>query len=99
MVNRIAGILSLIAFAMVALVGSLEADNGFATTVSRALTAMLGTYVVGYLVGLAAERMRAENLTKTEERLSAERSAQLKEREAAAESAAVLAHGSATDGR
>ena len=95
MVNRIAGILALVAFGMTALVGIVDADNGFATSIGRALVAMLGTYVVGYLVGLAAERMLAENLTKLEERLAAERTAKLKERESLLESA----QGSAMDGR
>lgn len=95
MVNRIAGILALVAFAMTAFIGAVEADNSFATTIGRALLAMLGTYVIGYLVGMAADRMLAENLSKLEERLAAERSAKMAERAKLLESVQE----SATDGR
>lgn len=60
MPNRIAGILALIAFAMCLLVGGFEAENPFTTVVWRSLIAMFGTYVVGYLIGFAAEQMLGE---------------------------------------
>ena len=61
MPNRIAGILALVAFAMCLLVGGFEANNPFTTVVWRSLIAMFGTYVVGYLIGMAAERMLGEH--------------------------------------
>lgn len=60
MPNRIAGILALIAFAMCLLVGGFEASNPFTTVVWRSLVALFGTYVVGYIIGIAAERMLGE---------------------------------------
>lgn len=90
MANRIAGILSLIAFAVCLLLGTFEAENGFATVISRGLLAMLGTYVVGYCVGIAAEKMLSENVAAEERRLAAEKKA--------AEMAAST-EGSTTDGR
>jgi NhaP-type Na+/H+ or K+/H+ antiporter len=57
MPNRIGGILALIAFALCLTVGAFEADNPFGTVVIRALGAMVGTFVVGYVLGLMAERM------------------------------------------
>lgn len=61
MEKRVAAITALIAFAMCLSIGAFEARNSFATTVSRALLAMLGTYVVGYFVGMMAERMMREH--------------------------------------
>jgi NhaP-type Na+/H+ or K+/H+ antiporter len=60
MANRVAGILALVAFAMCLLVGCFEADNSFTTIVYRALIAMFWTYVVGYVIGIAAEKMLNE---------------------------------------
>jgi NhaP-type Na+/H+ or K+/H+ antiporter len=60
MENRVAGVCALIAFAMCLGIGAFEARNPFVTTVGRALVAMLGAYVVGYMVGWAAERMFAD---------------------------------------
>ena len=57
MPNRIAGILALIAFATCLLLGAFQAENSFTTTVFRGLLAMLGTYLIGYCVGIAAEKM------------------------------------------
>lgn len=62
MANRVAGILSLVAFAMCLLVGAFEAGNPFTTVVWRALQAMFWTYVIGYIIGIAAERMLSEQL-------------------------------------
>lgn len=95
MVNRIAGILALVAFAMTSLVGVVEARNPFGTVVWRALLAMFGTYVVGYLIGLAAERMLSEHLAEIDKRLAAERAVKLAEREKLLENVQE----SATDGR
>ncbi len=60
MANRIAGILSLVAFAMCLFVGAFEAGNPFTTVVWRSLVAMFGTYVIGYIIGIAAERILSE---------------------------------------
>lgn len=90
MPNRIAGILALIAFAICLLLGTFSAENTFTTVVYRGLLAMLGTYVVGYGVGIAAEKMLSENVEAHERRIAAEQKA------AAAEKSA---QGSATDGR
>lgn len=62
MANRLAGVLGLIAFAVCLIVGLTETDNGFGTVVWRALIALVGSVVVGYVVGLAAEKMLDENL-------------------------------------
>ena len=87
MANRIAGILALIAFAIALLVGVFEADNGFSTVIYRGLLAMLGTYVIGYFVGIAAERMLSENVAAETKRLEA------------AEKLAAATEDPATDGR
>lgn len=71
MANRLAGILAVIAFAMCLLVGAFEADNPFTTCVYRSLIAMFWTYVVGYLVGIAAERMVAEHVVGLEKKAEA----------------------------
>jgi NhaP-type Na+/H+ or K+/H+ antiporter len=74
MPNRIAGILALISFAMCLLVGGFEAGNPFSTVVLRSLTAMAGTYVIGYLIGLAAERMLGEQKAAVEKAATAKES-------------------------
>ena len=66
MANRIAGILALVAFAMCLLVGAFEAGNPFTTIVWRSLVAMFGTYVIGYVIGIAAERMLSEQKAEAE---------------------------------
>ena len=76
MANRMAGILALIAFAMCLLVGAFEAGNPFTTVVWRSLVAMFWTYVIGYIIGIAAERMLSEQREKDAE---AEKSAAVKE--------------------
>ena len=65
MPQRVAAILSILAFAMCLLIG-LQADNPFTTTVSRALVAMLGTFVIGLIVGAMAQKMLTENVSATE---------------------------------
>lgn len=87
MPNQIAGILALIAFVLCLLIGAFDAGNSFTTVVYRGLLAMLGTYVVGYCVGIAAERMLAENVAAEAKRLSD------------AEKKAAEAEAAATDGR
>ena len=69
MPQRVAAILSILAFAMCLLVGGLQADNPFTTTVSRALEAMLGTFVIGLIVGSMAQKMLTENVN-TPEKIS-----------------------------
>jgi len=62
MAQRIAGCMALIAFAVCLLVGGLDADNPFTTTVERALEAMFATLLVGLLLGKMAKIMVDENL-------------------------------------
>ena len=69
MIQRIAGALSLIAFAVCLLVGGLEADNPFSVTVIRALEAMACTLIVGLAVGAMAKIMLDENLRMEREKL------------------------------
>ena len=69
MAKRISASLSLIAFAICLLIGAFEADNSFATTVQRALVAMVITLVVGLLIGTMAQKMLDENLKHHEEKL------------------------------
>jgi hypothetical protein len=68
MPRRLAAIMALIAFAMCLLIGGLRADNAFETTVFRALVAMGGTFVVGLVLGLAAQRMLNEAATSAAEK-------------------------------
>jgi uncharacterized membrane protein len=65
--KRISASLSLIAFAICLLIGAFEADNSFATTVQRALLAMVITLFVGLLIGAMAQKMLDENLKHHEE--------------------------------
>ena len=67
MAKRISASLSLIAFAICLLIGAFEADNSFATTVQRALLAMVITLFVGLLIGAMAQKMLDENLKQHEE--------------------------------
>ena len=53
--------MSLVAFAVCLLVG-LQAGNTFSTIVANALLAMGGTFVVGLVVGVMAQKMLQENL-------------------------------------
>lgn len=62
MARRISASLALIVFAVCLLVGRFGAQNTFATTVTRAVLAMLGTLVIGLVIGYMAERMLEENL-------------------------------------
>lgn len=69
MIVRIAGTLSLVAFALCLVVGGLEAHNPFGTTVERALIAMLSTLVIGLFVGYGFDVLLKENLAQEAEKL------------------------------
>lgn len=69
MAVRIAGVMSLVAFVLCLVVGGIEVDNPFGTTVKRALTAMAVTFVIGLIVGRGFEMMLKENLMAEEKRL------------------------------
>jgi len=68
MANRLAGCCALVVFAFCLVLG-LKANNTFSTTVTRALVAMGGTFVVGLLIGWIAQKMLDENLKSEEEKL------------------------------
>ena len=68
MAKRMAGVLSIVVFAFCLLLG-LRAGNPFSTIVSRALVGMAGTYVVGLVLGAAAQRMVDENVRDEERKL------------------------------
>jgi branched-subunit amino acid ABC-type transport system permease component len=70
MPNRLAGILGLVAFSYALLSGLMEADNSFSAIVLNALGALLGTMIVGYVLGLVAQAMLNENLKSIEEEKS-----------------------------
>ena len=71
MPKRLAGCCALVVFAFCLVLG-LRAENTFSTTISRALVAMAGTFVVGLLVGFVAQRMLDENLRPDEDKLKNE---------------------------
>ena len=63
MVNRMAAVDGACwLFAVCLVVGGIEADNTFTTTVERALTAMVVTLVIGLVVGAMARKMLEENV-------------------------------------
>jgi NhaP-type Na+/H+ or K+/H+ antiporter len=68
MSNRIAAGMALVVFAICLVVGRFQAQNSFATTVTRALLAMLVTLVIGLIIGAMAQRMLEENLKNEEEK-------------------------------
>lgn len=68
MARKIAAALSMIAFAICLLIGAFQAENSFATTVGRALVAMMVTLIVGLVVGVMAQKMLDENLKHIEEK-------------------------------
>ncbi len=70
MPQRLAAVMALLAFAVCLLIGGLQADNPFTTTVSRALAAMAGTFVIGLIVGVMGQKMIDENLKAQKEKLS-----------------------------
>ncbi|MGA3068234.1 MAG: hypothetical protein ABSF29_15425 [Tepidisphaeraceae bacterium] len=61
--------MALLVFAVCLVVGGLEADNSFATTVERAIVAMLATLVIGLIIGTMAQKMIDENLESEAEKL------------------------------
>jgi len=63
MPTRLAAILALLVFAVCLLVGGIETGNTFSTTVGRALGAMMGTFVIGLVIGSMGQKMIDENLT------------------------------------
>jgi hypothetical protein len=63
MPQRVAAILALTAFAMCMVVGGLQADNPFTTTVTRSLIAMAGTFIIGLVLGAMGQRMLTENIS------------------------------------
>jgi protein-S-isoprenylcysteine O-methyltransferase Ste14 len=67
--NRIAAVAALLAFVVCLVVGGVQADNTFTTTVMRALVAMLVTLVIGLVMGGMAQKMLEENLKSHEEKL------------------------------
>jgi NhaP-type Na+/H+ or K+/H+ antiporter len=64
MPRRLAAAVALLAFVVCLIVGRVQAQNDFATTVTRALYAMLATFAVGWVVGLAGQRMVDETVPK-----------------------------------
>ena len=81
MTRRLAAATSLVAFALCLLAG-MAAENTLSTTLSRALVAMVGTLVVGLVVGWMGQRMLEENV-KVAKAKQAEEERQRKELEAA----------------
>ena len=68
MTQRIAGACSLIVFAVCLWAGA-AAGNPVQTVVTRALEAMIGTLVIGLIIGAMAQKMLDENLKNGEEKL------------------------------
>ena len=70
MPQRLAATMALLAFAVCLVIGGIQTDNPFTTTVMRALIAMAGTFAVGLLVGVMGQKMIDENLKAAKDRLS-----------------------------
>ena len=70
MPKRMAAICALLVFALCVVQG-MQANNSFATTVTRALVALACTFAIGLVLGTAAQRMIDENLKHEEEKLKA----------------------------
>ncbi len=66
---RVAAVLGLVAFAYTLLAGLVQTDNPFVTIVLRAVVAMLGTVVVGYVLGWVAQAMLNENVRAADEKM------------------------------
>ncbi len=66
--RRIAAVLALIAFSFTLVIGGLQTDNSFSTTVLRALAAMGGTFVLGLIAGAMFDRMLEENIAVQEKK-------------------------------
>ena len=71
MSRRLAAATSLVAFALCLMAG-IAAENTLSTTLSRALVAMVGTLVVGLVVGAMGQRMLEENVKATKAKLAEE---------------------------
>ena len=69
MPQRIAAVMGLLVFTICLVIGGVQADNTFETTVWRALVAMGGTVVIGLAVGWMAQRMLDEHLKVEEKKL------------------------------
>lgn len=69
MPQRLAATLALVAFALCLLIGGMHAGNTFTTTVTRALAAMAGTWVIGMVLGIMAQRMLDEHVKIEREKL------------------------------
>jgi hypothetical protein len=69
MPNKLASILSLLAFAACLYAGGVHAGNPFGATVQRALLAMAGTYVIGLVIGSMAQKMIEENIKGAQKKL------------------------------
>jgi hypothetical protein len=70
MPQRLAAVMALLAFAVCLVIGGFETGNPFSTAVVRALAAMVGTFVIGLVVGLMGQKMIEENLRAAKEKLS-----------------------------
>ena len=68
MPRRLAAVCALVVFAFCLVLG-IRADNTFSTTVTRALVAMAGTFAIGLLAGVMAQKMLDENLRAEEQKL------------------------------
>ena len=68
MPNRVAAAMSLIAFSLCLVMGTL-AGNAFSTVVLRAMGAMLATLVVGLVLGAMGQKMIQENVNSSEKNL------------------------------
>lgn len=60
--QRLAGASGLTAFVICLILGGFAAENPLVTVLWRALMAMFGTLVIGYIVGLSAQWMLRESL-------------------------------------
>ena len=69
MPQRIAAVMGLLVFTICLVIGGVQADNTFETTVWRALVAMGGTVVIGLAIGWMAQRMLDEHLKVEEKKL------------------------------
>ena len=70
MALRIAATVSLIVFAICLVIGGIQTNNTFFTTVVRALLALLGTFGLGLIIGWMAQKMLDENLRAHEQKLA-----------------------------
>jgi hypothetical protein len=70
MPQRLAAAMALLAFAVSLYIGGIQTDNPFTTTVTRALVAMAGTFVIGLIVGAMGQKMIDENMKTAKQKLS-----------------------------